>query len=77
VNQFEDKKMGAIFSPSIPSPPAQPKPPAPPPDINAMRKDLANQESLARKPKGRESNLLTGAFGDSTSTTPGTKTLLG
>lgn len=69
--------MGALFSPpSVPNIPA-PKAPPPPPDMNAIRNDIANQEALARKPKGRENNMLTGALGDTSSTNSGTKTLLG
>lgn len=66
----------SFLAPKIPSQPAPPPPPPPLPDINKIQADTQRDEALYRKPKGRSSNLLTGALGD-TSTPQGGKTLLG
>lgn len=65
------------LNPQIPAPPAPPPPPPPVPDIAQAQKNIQDNEALSRKPQGTAATMLTGALGDASIPTSGTKTLLG
>lgn len=67
----------SFLAPQVPNIPAPPPAPPPAPDVNQVKNDIAQQESLSRKPKGKQANLLTGVNGDTSSMGGGQKTLLG
>lgn len=66
-----------FLSPQAPAMPPPPPPPPPAPDINAVKSNIKQEESLSRKPKGMQGNILTGQLGNVNNLGSASKTLLG
>lgn len=67
----------AVPTQQAPAIPAPPPPPPPQPDINGVKNDIMQNESLSRKPRGLQGNILTGQLGNTNNLGSASKTLLG